>query len=163
MESVLQRQVPRWLAAAALVAAVALAVLVARWRADAARAATDRVHGMHDQWIELADRVHRLKADGRLAEALQTAQRSLVVAEQAYGGSHPAVAESLNELAQLKAELAMFDGVDEIYARAIAIQSAVTGPESPEVAASVINLAVAWEKRGNYAEAERLYRRAVAM
>jgi tetratricopeptide (TPR) repeat protein len=100
---------------------------------------------------------------GRLAEALQTAQSSLAVAERAYGGSHPAVAESLNELAQLKTELAMFDGVDEMFSRAIAIQSAVTGPESPEVAASVNNLALAYEKRGHDVEAERLYRRAVAI
>jgi hypothetical protein len=36
MESVLQRQVPRRLAAAVLVAAVALAAVVIKWRSDAA-------------------------------------------------------------------------------------------------------------------------------
>ncbi|MFM8703394.1 MAG: tetratricopeptide repeat protein, partial [Planctomycetia bacterium] len=43
------------------------------------------------------------------------------------------------------------------------IQSRAPGPASAEVAAAVHNLAQACEKRGQYAEAERLFRRALGI
>ncbi|MFM8703393.1 MAG: tetratricopeptide repeat protein [Planctomycetia bacterium] len=114
----------------AAVLAIAATLFVAAglvwWRVAASR--EDDAAMLHDRWIHLADRVHELKARGRYAEALQTATLALEAAEAGYGPWHPAVAESLNELAQLKVTASMFDGVDAMFQRAIEIQSRATGP-----------------------------------
>jgi tetratricopeptide (TPR) repeat protein len=54
-------------------------------------------------------------------------------------------------------------GAATLYKRALAIQVKVLGPNHPQVAASLNNLAVLYQDESQYAQAEPLYKRALAI
>jgi tetratricopeptide (TPR) repeat protein len=56
-----------------------------------------------------------------------------------------------------------YDEAELLYRRALAIREKVLGPDHPDVAASLNNLATLLDKQGKYDEAEPLYRRALAI
>lgn len=161
LRNYLHRQIPRRFAIVAVAVASTAFVAVAFMQVCCPHEPS--AEDLQAQWVQLADRVHELKARGMHGEALRVAKRSLKMAEKVYGPLHPATGEALNELAQLLVEGSQFEHVNAIYRRAIGIQSRVSGPESPEVAALTNNLAQACEKRGQFTEAESLYKKALAI
>ena len=52
---------------------------------------------------------------------------------------------------------------EPLYKRALAIQEKALGPDHPDVATALNNLAVLYRHQGRYAEAEPLYKRALAI
>ena len=50
-----------------------------------------------------------------------------------------------------------------MYKRALAISEKALGPEHPDVATSLNNLALLYQAQGRYAEAEPLHKRALAI
>ena len=52
---------------------------------------------------------------------------------------------------------------EPLYRRSLAIKEKAFGPEHPDVALSLNNLALLYDAQGNYAEAELLYRRALTI
>ena len=58
---------------------------------------------------------------------------------------------------------ARFSDAEMLYQRALAIFEKVLGPEHPDVASSLNNLAALYEDQGRYAEAQPLFRRALAV
>ena len=52
---------------------------------------------------------------------------------------------------------------EPLYKRALAIEEKALGPEHPDIATSLNNLALLYQVQGRYAEAEPLYKRALAI
>jgi tetratricopeptide (TPR) repeat protein len=52
---------------------------------------------------------------------------------------------------------------DHLYTRALAISERALGPDDPDVATSLNNLAALYRAQGRYADAEPLYKRALAI
>ena len=155
------QQIPKPVALGAIAVAVLVSVALA-W-VQLTRVPEPTAEDLKAKWVELADDVRDLRKRGRQAEALRAATMSVALAERAYGPTHPAMAEALNELAQLRIAAADYTGVGEMLEQAITIQARVTGPESPEVASTVMNLAQAMEKQGDFPAARTAYDRALAM
>ena len=58
-------------------------------------------------------------------------------------------------------EHACYKEAEPLYQRALAIREQSLGPEHPEIATSLSNLAVLYRDQGKYAQAEPLYQRAL--
>ena len=56
-----------------------------------------------------------------------------------------------------------YDEAEPLYQRALAIREKALGPDHPDVAESLNNLAELYSNQGKYAEAEPLYKRALAI
>ena len=56
-----------------------------------------------------------------------------------------------------------YAAAEPLYRRALAIREKALGPDHPDVATSLNNLALLLQKKGNYAAAEPLCRRALAI
>lgn len=72
-------------------------------------------------------------------------------------------AEALTSLATLSREQARYDAVVDYAQRALVLRSALFGKNSVEAAASLASLGYGWLKQGEYARAEPLLLRAVAI
>ncbi len=84
------------------------------------------------------------------------AQEALKVAENTFSSDHPAVATSLNNLAELYDEQGKYAAAEPLYKLALAIQEKGLGPNHSAVATSLNNLAEVYRTQGKYAEAEPL-------
>src|SRR5262249_10518091 len=87
-----------------------------------------------DEASELNNRVMDLYSAGRYSDAIPLAQRALVLREKAFGRDHPAVAQSLNNLAQLYEGQDHYAQAEPLYQRSLAIYEKALGPDHPEVA-----------------------------
>ena len=112
---------------------------------------------------ELNRRVDELYRAGRSAEAISLAQQALAIREKALGGDHPAVAESLNNLAALYENQGRYSDAEPLYVRSLAINEKALGADHPDVALVLNNLALLYYNQGRYAEAEPPYKRALAI
>ncbi|UCJ13316.1 MAG: CHAT domain-containing protein [Phormidium sp. PBR-2020] len=109
----------------------------------------------------LNQQVIRLYGEGRYQEAIPLAQRVLEIREIALGESHPHVATSLNNLAQLYYFQGNYNAAKPLYRRSLEIRETALGESHPDVAASLIGLAALYHAQGNYNAAEPLYRRSL--
>src|SRR5262245_30851500 len=100
---------------------------------------------------------------GKYADAIQLAERALVIWEIALGPEHPDVANSLNTLAELYRTKGDYAKAEPPHQRALAIWEKALGPEHPNVATSLNNLAGLHNTKGDYAKAEPLFQRALAI
>jgi tetratricopeptide (TPR) repeat protein len=127
-------------------------------------------------------RFETLKERGRHSEAVPYAEAVLALTIEAYGEDTSWTAARLNDLAELhraqrhdaKAEplfrraLTIFetgdlDAAEPLFRRALKIFTQTLGPDDPDVAISLYNLARIYETRGVEAVAESFYRRAIAI
>jgi tetratricopeptide (TPR) repeat protein len=76
---------------------------------------------------------------------------------------HPAVANSLNNLARLYEFQDRYAEAEPLYNRSLSIRENALGPEHPDVATGLTDLAVFHGVQGRYAEAEQLYKRALSI
>jgi tetratricopeptide (TPR) repeat protein len=100
---------------------------------------------------------------GRYTNTEPLYQRALAIREKALGLEHPAVAESLNNLAELYAAQGQYAQAEPLCRRALAIREKALGPEHPDVAESFNNLAALYAAQGQYAQAEPLYQQAFCL
>jgi CHAT domain-containing protein len=117
---------------------------------------------------EPLDRAKRLNVEviqlyqqGRYGEAIPRAREALALREQALGPTHPAVAESLHNLALLLQATGDYAGARPLYERALGIREQALGPTHPDVALTLNNLAKLLRTTGDYAGARPLYERSL--
>jgi len=100
---------------------------------------------------------------GKFDEAAPLAQRALAIAEKALDPDDPAVAMSLNNLAELYRAQGRYADAEPLYKRALAIQEKALGPDHPAVATSLNNLAELYRAQRRYTDAEPLYKRSLTI
>jgi tetratricopeptide (TPR) repeat protein len=116
-----------------------------------------------DKATALNQQVVELYQQGRYAEAIPIAERVLAIREKALGPDHPAVAQSLYNLAALYDSLGDYAKAEPLIKRSLVIREKALGPNHPDVARSLNNLAVLYNALGDYAKAEPLYKRSLAI
>src|SRR2546425_9100205 len=98
-----------------------------------------------------------------LPVGLVTPLPSIALAQGSRADDELAEAQRLNEEAAAIRSAGKFSQAAPLVQRALAIRERILGPEHPDVAASLDNLAGLYRDQGKYAEAEPLYRRALAI
>jgi tetratricopeptide (TPR) repeat protein len=116
----------------------------------------DRARKLLNESVSLWER-------GKYTEAIQLAERALVIREKSLGPEHPDVATSLNNLAELYRTKGDYAKAEPLLQRALAIWEKALGPEHPDVANSLNNFALLYYAKGDHAKAEPLFQRALAI
>ncbi len=109
------------------------------------------------------DRAQELLGAGQYLEAIPFAMRALALREEALGGAHPAVAESLDLLAELHRQSGDYTQAAPLLQRALAIREAALGPLHPDIAQTLNTLSLVYSAQDAYSFAEPLSRRALAI
>src|SRR5262245_60831148 len=104
------------------------------------------------------DRAIRARDHGDLADAEMHLRRSLALRQKILGREHPAVAQSMNQLANVLFEEKRYAQAESLYRQSLAMRKKTIGPEHRDVASSLSNLANVLQETGRPAIAERLYR-----
>jgi tetratricopeptide (TPR) repeat protein len=104
-----------------------------------------------------------LQTKARYVEAESLYQRSLAIAEAAYGPADPQVATVINNLAELLRITNRLSEAEPLYRRALAIDETIYGPRHPTVARDTNNLAELLWATNRRSEAELLQVRALAI
>ena len=103
-----------------------------------------------------------LHDQARLEEAEALYRRSLAIAREVHGGTHPAVASTLNNLAVLLHDQGDLAGAEELHRRSLDLRRRLYGDRHPAVALAAYNVARLAHKQGRLDEAEALYREALS-
>jgi tetratricopeptide (TPR) repeat protein len=104
-----------------------------------------------------------LYQQGKYDEAIILVKQILEIREKALGPNHPAVAASLNNLAELYRNQGNYAEAEPLFQQSLAIVEKAFGPEHPLVAGILQNLAELYLNQGNYAEAESFLKRSQAI
>jgi CHAT domain-containing protein/Tfp pilus assembly protein PilF len=107
------------------------------------------------------DEAKRLFDAGQYAPAKEQGARALALAEAAFGGSDPLVANCLDLLGRLHTLQGEYAQAEPLHQRALVIREQVQGKNHPDVAQSLNGLANLYWYQGLYARAEPLYVRAL--
>jgi CHAT domain-containing protein/Tfp pilus assembly protein PilF len=105
--------------------------------------------------------VVRLDREGKYAEGLALALKTLDKAEKLLGKEHPDTLTSLNDLALLYSRQGQYGEAEPLLRRALEARERVLGKEHPNTLESLNNLAGLYFRQGQYGEAEPLYQRAL--
>lgn len=116
--------------------------------------------GADAQWKRLNQQALDLYQAGNYKQAIIVAQHALALAEANVGPDHPAVANSLNNLALLYKIQGNYAQAEPLYQRSLAIWEKTLGPNHPNVATSLENLAILYRATQRTVEAEALEQRA---
>jgi tetratricopeptide (TPR) repeat protein len=87
----------------------------------------------------------------------------LAIREKVFGESHPAVAFSLDNLADVYRSQGKYGEAEGLFKRALAIREKALGENHPDVAGALNNLGDLYRHEGRYSEAEALLKRALAI
>jgi hypothetical protein len=111
-----------------------------------------------DDAVRLHDLAVSRRAEGRLQEAVPLCRQALALVERAVGPHHPDVANILNSLAGLYAELGDYAEAEGLAQRSVALMEDLRGSIELEVlrVQSLGTLAGSYRVQGRYAEAEPL-------
>jgi CHAT domain-containing protein/tetratricopeptide (TPR) repeat protein len=109
----------------------------------------------------LSIEVEELDKQGKFAEAVPLAERSLSLRETELGRMHLDVAASLHRLGDLHVKLGEYDKALPLLARALDIREKAPGRSDPDVAATLDILAGLHFEQGAYVNAESLLVRAL--
>ncbi|NMG60685.1 CHAT domain-containing protein [Geitlerinema sp. P-1104] len=125
------------------------------------RRATGEETRLLEEAYHLNQRVLQLFEEGRYQEAMPLAQRGLEILKNALGESHPSVAASLNNLAELYRAQGNYHAAEPLFLSSLEISETALGESHPDVATSLNNLALLYRAQGNYDAAEPLYLRSL--
>lgn len=101
---------------------------------------------------------------GRFGDAEVAAKRSLAIAENAPGSADPmALIRPLTTLGIVFSKQERYDVAGPLLVRALDLSEKAFGPNHPDVAVGLNNLAILRHQMGDTASAERLHRRALAI
>ena len=123
--------------------------------------ATSRAQGAAELGA-LHTQVKKLYEEGKYADALMIARRSLALAEKLYGPDHQDVAASLDDTASLYDKQGRYADAEPLYKRSLAIREKAWGPDHPDVGSSLDNLGMLYYRQGRYSAAEALIKRSLA-
>lgn len=98
--------------------------------------------------------------DGRTAEAAPPLQKAVDTLQQCFGPDHPMLAQPLNRVAIVDAELHRMDEADAAFRRAIAICEARLSPDHPTYANVLSNYSAFLRRVGKKSEAKKIAERA---
>ena len=112
---------------------------------------------------KLQQQATQLSQQGRLVDAIGILRQALEILEKALGPSHPNVAVSLNNLAELYHAQGYYADAEPLFKRSLAILEKALGASHPNVAVSLNNLALLYNGQGRYADAEPLFKRSLAI
>ena len=98
---------------------------------------------------------------GQYDRAAPLVERALAIRRSVLGPESPEVAESLNDLGELRREAGDLEGAESAHRDALRIRRAALGPEAPRVLESLNNLAVVLSLSGDFDEADALFREAI--
>ncbi|MCA9692713.1 MAG: serine/threonine protein kinase, partial [Myxococcales bacterium] len=104
-----------------------------------------------------------LAAKGELEAAAGLFETTLSIRRDAFGPTHPRVAITLDNLANVRYAGGKYEEARALYEEALAIQEASLGVDHPKVATTLNNLAGVQEATGNTAEARALLERALTV
>ena len=94
-------------------------------------------------------------------EAVPLYERSLRIAEEAFGPEHQSVGVALNNMAGLLRSRGKYDEALELYMRDLRISEKALGAEDQRVGVTLNNIAGLLHDRGEYSEALPLYERSL--
>ena len=101
---------------------------------------------------------------GDIARATALRERALAIAEKAFGPDHFMVAHQLNDMANTLVARGDYVAAQHLYERARVIYERGSGSSySDDVATTVLNMATVSANLGDFVEAARLERQAIAM
>jgi CHAT domain-containing protein/tetratricopeptide (TPR) repeat protein len=111
----------------------------------------------------LNQQVVQLYKQGKYPEAIPLAERALAIREKTLGPAHPAVAQSLNSLAELYRVQLQYSQAEPLFQRALAIREKALDPDHLDMSQSLNNLAFLYYEQGQYDQAKPLFQRALAI
>src|SRR5262249_16663541 len=126
-----------------IVTTLAMAVLLA----PAARAQTDAVK---KQLLSATERGKMFEKQGKLDQAAREYKQGGELAQRAFGSDHLYVAQSLNKLANLYADMGRYADAEPLYKRSLDIREQQVGRDHSDVAESLNNLAILYREMGRY-------------
>jgi CHAT domain-containing protein/tetratricopeptide (TPR) repeat protein len=88
-------------------------------------------------------------------------RRALAIQERSLGAEHPAIANTLNNLAAMLDQQGKSAEAEPLQRRALAILEKALGPLHPDTAATLTTLAVSLDRQGRIVDSEQVYLRAV--
>ena len=100
---------------------------------------------------------------GRYQEAIPLAQRSLAIAEKAFGPDNLKIANNIYNLAMLNDYQGNYAEAEALYQRALAIYEKAHGPDNSDVADAVDHIAFLYKEQARYADAEPLFQRSLSI
>ena len=115
------------------------------------------------EWDILNQETIKLHDEGKYDRAVIVAQKALAVAMENVGPDHPAVATSLNNLAELYRTQGQYAQAEPLNKRSLVIWEKTLGPDHPDVANSLENIAVLYRETGRKDAAVPLEQRAAAI
>jgi serine/threonine-protein kinase len=125
---------------------------------------TTELKGQPEVQATVMDTIGRVYENlGLYDNAAALLEAALKLRRQTFGAEHPAVAQSLNNLAEVVRKQGAHTAAESLYREALQMQLKLLGPEHPDVAESLDNLAIALEDNGDYKAAEPLFRDALQM
>ena len=131
----------------------------ARWRSTRRRSAptipTSRCRST--TWLRL------YYAQGRYADAEPLYRRSLAILGEGARSRPSRRRDVAQQPGCALQDQGRYADAEPLYRRALAIQEKALGPDHPDVATSLNNLAELYRAQGRYADAEPLYRRSLAI
>lgn len=119
---------------------------------------SEKVLGQEKVAICLNNLAGLYRDQGKNIDAESLYKRALEIREQLFGKEHPAVAASLNNLAEIDQA-----GGEQLYRRALDIFEKALGAEHPNVATILGNLANVYRSQKKYPEAETFQKRALTI
>lgn len=114
-------------------------------------------------WNELLDLADSLSKAQNQDSAIVIGKLALEKAVEQFGEADSATALVWHRIGLYNYHKGNYDEAESLTKRALAIREKTLGPEHPEVAKSLVNLAIFYRKQGKYAEGEPLCKRALAI
>jgi CHAT domain-containing protein len=99
----------------------------------------------------------------KYSDAEELNKRALNIQEKALGESHPSVAATLGNLAEVYRYERKYSDAEGLFKRALGIQEKTLGESHPEVATTRHNLALVYRSQGKYSDAAEIFNRALAI
>ena len=109
-----------------------------------------------EQINQLNREVVKLAGEGDIKQAILITQRAIALTREKIG-EHPALADSLNNLAELYRIQGNYTDAQPLLLESIEMRKRLLGENHPDVAQSLNNLAVFYVIQGNYSEAENYF------
>jgi tetratricopeptide (TPR) repeat protein/CHAT domain-containing protein len=115
------------------------------------------------QWQQLNEQAVELYHQGKFDDAVIVAEQALELTLSLNHGDHPAVATSLNNLAELYRSQGRYEQAEPLYEQALDMIKRLFNGDHPAVATSLNNLAGLYYSQGRYEQAEPLLKQALEM
>jgi eukaryotic-like serine/threonine-protein kinase len=115
------------------------------------------------RWRLVSVEATTLAAQGKMPAALESDQRALALAEQAFGRDQLEVANQLHNLGTTLRTNGKYAAAVQALEKAVAIEEKLLGPDHPDVADSLNSLSNVLDDQGNHAASQRTMERALGI